>query len=327
MCPPSVANQHGLPTDLRESPPFRSTGSLYQGITDRAHAMSFVPWIMCGGVLSEGPVWDQRQERLYWTDIDRGRVYSCDLDSSRPDTVYNGVGVGGLTLQTDNSLLLFRQNDISRLNQDGTLSLVVNFHHEGSLRFNDVAADPRSRVLAGTIGKGGGSGGLFLFEVDGSYRMVAADTDCSNGLGFSPDGTILYWTCSTRRLIFAFDYDQALGRLTNQRIFVRVEAGDGIPDGLTVDASGCVYSARWGADKVGVVIYTPNGKEVARLDKPADAVTSLCFAGPLLDQLVVTTAAQADDSSARHDLYQLSDGLSPGKPEYRSALHPGSSKP
>lgn len=282
--------------------------------------MRFEPWITCDGALCENPLWDGRSGRVLWTDIDKGRVFSCALDSGSPELLYNGPGVGGFTLQEDGALLLFRQRDVGRLDAQGGFSKILDFHHEGSRRFNDVAADSRGRIFAGTIGKGGGSGGLFLFETDGSHRMVADGTDCSNGIGFSPDGTTLYWTCSTRRVIFAFDYDCAEGILSEQRIFIRAGEGDGIPDGLAVDADGRVYSARWGAEESGVVVYDPNGGEILRLPQPCKAVTSLCFAGDRLDRLVATTAFDPGDAPGRHDLYLIPEIPSTGRPEHRSSM-------
>jgi len=282
--------------------------------------MTFEPWLSVGGTLCENPLWDARGGRVLWTDIDSGRVFSCALDSHAPELLYHGASVGGFTLQEDGSMLLFRESDVCRLEADGSVAQLFDFQHGGSKRFNDVVADPVGRVFAGTIGRGGGSGGLFLFERDGSNRMVAGGTDCSNGLGFSPDGSTLYWTCSTRRVIYAFDYESAEGRIANQRVFATAGEGDGIPDGLAVDQEGNIYSARWGASDSGVVVYEPRGGEIFRIQQPAKAVTSLCFAGAGLDGLVATTASHGEDFSRIHDLFQLSGWRYRGLPEHRSAF-------
>lgn len=282
--------------------------------------MKFEPWISVGGTLCENPLWDGRAGRVLWTDIDSGRVFSCGLESASPELLYQGVSVGGFTMQEDGALLLFRESDVCRLGAEGGVSKILDFHHSGSKRFNDVVADPLGRVFAGTIGKGGGSGGLFLFERDGSHRMVADGTDCSNGLGFSPDGSTLYWTCSTRRVIFVFEYDAAGGVLANQRIFARAGEDDGIPDGLAVDAVGNIYSARWGAVEFGVVVYDSYGNETLRLRQPAKAVTSLCFAGHSLDQVVVTVASHDAELGRQHDVFRMSGYRAMGLLEKRSAL-------
>jgi D-xylonolactonase len=280
--------------------------------------MTFEPWLSVGGTLCENPLWDGRIGRVLWTDIDSGRVFSCALDSNEPELLYQGTSVGGFTMQEDGSLLLFRESDGCRLGVDGTFVKLFDFHHAGSKRFNDVVADPVGRVFAGTIGRGGGSGGLFLFERDGSYRMVAGGTDCSNGLGFSADGSTLYWTCSTRRVIFAFDYEIAEGRIDNRRVFATAGDGDGIPDGLAVDDKGNVFSARWGAAEFGMFVYDACGSEILRIRQPAKAVTSLCFAGANLDRIVATAATHGGDCSRTHDLFRLSGCGFRGSPENRS---------
>ena len=282
--------------------------------------MTFEPWISVGGTLCENPLWDALAGRVLWTDIDSGRVFSCALDSNEPELLYQGTRVGGFTMQEDGSLVLFRESDVCRLGADGVVTKLIDFHHGGSERFNDVVADPMGRVFAGTIGRGGGSGGLFLFERDGLHRMVAGGTDCSNGLGFSPDGSTLYWTCSTRRLIFAFDYESAEGRIANQRVFATAGEGGGIPDGLAVDEKGNVFSARWGAAESGVVVYDPRGSEILRVRQPTKAITSLCFAASTLDSLVATAASHEDDPERRHDVFRIDGFSAQGLPEHRSDI-------
>ena len=282
--------------------------------------MTFEPWISVGGTLCENPLWDLQVGRVLWTDIESGRVFSCGLDSNKPELLYQGPTVGGFTMQKDGTLLLFRESDVCCLGADGTVAKLFDFRHEGSKRFNEVVADPMGRVFAGTIGRGGGSGGLFLFERDGSYLMVADGTDCSNGLGFSPDCSTLYWTCSTRRVIFAFDYASAQGRLGNQRVFAMAGEGDGIPDGLAVDEEGNIYSARWGAAESGVVVYDPRGIEIFRVRQPAKAITSLCFAASTLDCLLATAASHEDDPERRHDVFRMDGFSAQGLPEHRSDI-------
>ena len=74
-------------------------------------------------------------------------------------------------------------------------------------------------------------------------------------MGFTPDGSAMYYTDSGKREIYLFDYDRDSGAITKQRLFVRTPEGEGVPDGLTVDAEGFVLSARWGGGCV--VRYTP----------------------------------------------------------------------
>ena len=81
-------------------------------------------------------------------------------------------------------------------------------------RFNDVIADPSGRVFAGTIGEHP-KGGLYRLDLDGTITKMFDGTGCSNGMGFSPDTKTFYWTCSTTRRIFQFDFDAESGALSN----------------------------------------------------------------------------------------------------------------
>src|SRR4051812_23899567 len=103
--------------------------------------------------LAENPVWDSERKCVYWTDIPEGKLYSLDPAVGEWRIIYAGEPVGGFTLQQNGDFLLFRASDISLLNRAGQVSKVRDFCDEGMKRFNDVIADPRGRVFAGTIGE------------------------------------------------------------------------------------------------------------------------------------------------------------------------------
>jgi D-xylonolactonase len=243
--------------------------------------------------LGEGPVWDTQKRCVYWTDISAGKILCLDPLLTRFQTIYQGTPVGGFTLQQNGELLLFRVNDIAVLHLDGSASVLQTFPERGMTRFNDVIADPEGRVFAGTIGKTDESGGLYRFDPDGQVKHLFAGTGCSNGMGFSIDRKTFYWTCSTSRRIFQFDYDEASGAIGNRRLFYEASRSEGIPDGLAVDAEGCIWSARWGG--AAVVRHAPNGEVLGSIQFPVKNVTSVCFGGENLDRLFVTSARNGDD--------------------------------
>ena len=268
--------------------------------------------------LGENPLWQGEEGCLYWTDIDGGKVHRFHLESGKHEIIYRGVTVGGFTFQANGDLLLFRVKDIALLHPDGEVEVVREFEDEGAKRFNDVIADPEGRVFAGSIGTTAASGGLYRVDRDGSMALVFRGTGCSNGMGFSADLATFYWTCSTRRRIFAFAYDRATGALSGERPFYQAPASEGIPDGMTVDRNGHVWSARW--DGYSVVHHAPDGTVIETVKFPAAKVSSLCFGGPKLDQLFVTTAGGVPGSeSADGSVYQFAPGVE-GPPEFRSRV-------
>lgn len=103
-------------------------------------------------------------------------------------------------------------NDIALLNPDGRPEILARVETPDKKRFNDVIADPAGCIFAGTIGTGDGLGGLYRVGAGGVATRLFLGSRTANGMAFSPDRKLFYWTCSTTRRIFRFDYDAATGK-------------------------------------------------------------------------------------------------------------------
>jgi D-xylono/L-arabinono-1,4-lactonase len=246
--------------------------------------------------LGEGPLWDERRQTLFWSDIDGGELHAWHRPSEATRRIYQGPPIGGFTLEADGALALFRVNDIARFHpENGQVLDAREFKDPGMRRFNDVRADSRGRIFAGTIGVDATSGGLFRFDPDGTSRLLFRDTGVANGIGFSPDGGTLYWTCSTTGRIFAFAYDEATGSLSRRRVFYHCTPDEGVPDGLCVDREGGVWSARW--DGFAVRRHAPaDGRVTETITLPVARPTSCCFGSAGDDRLFITTARRPDEA-------------------------------
>jgi sugar lactone lactonase YvrE len=108
----------------------------------------------------------------------------------------------------------------------------------------------------------------------------------SNGLAFSPDGSRAYYVDTPTRKVDVFDHRD--GALTGRRTAFPIADGPGFPDGLTVDAQGCVWVALFAG--AAVHRYTPDGELLAVVPMPAAQVTACTFGGPALDRLFITTS-------------------------------------
>lgn len=269
----------------------------------------------------ENPLWHPEEEHVYWVDIPAGRLFRYDPRTGRHEQCLEGEPIGGFTLQADGSLLLFMARGAIRVWRDGFIKTIVEeIPDERTTRFNDVIADPEGRVFCGTMPTADRLGRLYRLDPDGHLTILLEGIGCSNGMGFTPDRKGMYYTDSPRRVIYLFDYDQATGALSNQRVFVRTPEGEGVPDGLTVDAEGYVWSARW--DGSALYRYAPDGREVLRIPFPAKKVSCPTFGGQDYGDLYVTTAGGAHkdrEGPGAGALFRLRPGVK-GVPEFRSRV-------
>jgi sugar lactone lactonase YvrE len=270
--------------------------------------------------VGENPLWDEREGRLYWVDIDSARLFRVEHETLAHECFHRGSDkIGGFTFQADGSLLLFEVDRIAQLAKNGTRRVIAEQIDREMVRFNDVIADPEGRVFAGTIGKTEQSGGLFRIDLDGSVETVWRGTGIANGMGFSPDLRQFYWTSSTTYQIYVADYRRETGALDNRRVFHRAAREQGIPDGMAVDRLGHVWSARW--DGSAVLRLNEEGEVSARAELPVSRVSSAAFGGPNLDTLYVTTAGGGWEGSVPDDgtLYRFKVPV-PGTVEFRSRI-------
>ena len=144
--------------------------------------------------------------------------------------------------------------------------------------------------------------------------------DISNGIGFTPDERKIYFTESTARRIYLYDYDRGSGAISNRSVFLETPDDGTIPDGMTVDAQGYVWSARWNGWSL--YRYAPDGTEQRRVEFPAKKVSSVVFGGEDLTDIYVTTAGgqnKAEEGAGAGALFRLNLGIR-GKPEFLSRI-------
>ena len=272
-------------------------------------------------VVGEGPLWHPAERCVYWVDIPQGRIFRYDPASGEHSQIFEGPQVGGFTIQADGSLLLFMERGAVASLRDGKLEYHIEYiEAERETRFNDVIADPAGRVFCGTMPAPNHAGSLYRLDTDGSITQVLSGIGISNGMGFTPDAKRMYYTDSPTHNIYIFDYDADTGELANQRVFVNTGESDGIPDGMTVDAAGYVWSARW--DGSSLVRYSPTGAQERRVWFPARKVSSITFGGGDYTDMYITTAGGQNKTSEGPGagcLYRLNLGIA-GKPEYLSRI-------
>ncbi|MET1075836.1 MAG: SMP-30/gluconolactonase/LRE family protein [Umezawaea sp.] len=247
--------------------------------------------------LGEGPTWDRTSSTLLWVDIPAGEVhrYAPARDDDAVLTVPQHVGaakpraMGGLVLNL--------REGVALVDRDGTKTWLVYWARDG-VRGNDAAVDAAGRLWAGTMRDDEAAGGGWLARVEptGAAKVVLDKVTISNGIGWSPDGTLMYYIDTPENRIDVLDYDVATGDATSRRPLCAIEGTAGGPDGLTVDAEGCVWVALWGG--AAVRRYTPDGRLDREIPLPVDQPTACCFGGDDLTDLYVTSARTGLDEAA-----------------------------
>jgi sugar lactone lactonase YvrE len=174
---------------------------------------------------------------------------------------------------------------------DGLLTYLVELWSDDDVRMNEGGCDPDGRFYCGSMAYDHrtGAGALYRLDSDGSVQVVLGNVTISNGLEWSPDGSLAYYNDTPTQRTDVFDYDCGSG-LTGRRPFAEISSGAGGPDGLTVDEEGGVWVALYGGGAVRR--YTPEGVLDEVVEVAAKKVTACTFGGPDLDQLFITTSRE-----------------------------------
>ncbi|MET7379241.1 SMP-30/gluconolactonase/LRE family protein [Streptomyces sp. NPDC005526] len=249
--------------------------------------MTWEAAVRAEALLGEGPTWDPAAGRLIWVDILGSRVHTYDPGSGRRSVRTTGQHVGAAKPRAGGGLVLNLRDGVGLLDPDGSFRWLHRDPVPGR-RGNDAAVAPDGSLWAGTMryDEAPGGGTLSRLTGDGSAEVVLDDVTVSNGTGWSPDGRLMYYVDSPTRRIDVFDHDGE--RVAGRRRFAVVEEGAGFPDGLTVDADGCVWVALW--DGGAVRRYTPDGTLDRVVELPVPRPTACAFGGTGLTDLYVTTA-------------------------------------
>jgi sugar lactone lactonase YvrE len=255
--------------------------------------------------LGEGPAWDAQREELLWVDILAGLLHRArysDGGLSMRSTLSAGRHLGAAVpvAGPDGGWLLAAGQGFAHLAEDGAVTLLAQpeADRSGVVRMNDGACDPQGRFWAGSMAYDTtpGAGSLYCLDLDGSLRTVLTGATISNGLGWSPDGSTMYYADSGEGTVSAFDFDQATGQIERSRTLIRIASVEGCPDGLTVDDGGHLWVAIWGAGEVRR--YTPEGHQAGTVRLPASQPSSCCFGGPDRSTLFITSAREGLDDGA-----------------------------
>jgi len=245
--------------------------------------------------LGEGPLWHPDEQALYWVDIHQQQIERCHPASGARQTFQFKDAVTALGIRAGGGFVTAGSNGFSLW--DGSseqVDVLTDPEADRSRnRFNDGAVGPDGCFWAGTMCEqvdlqAPPPGNLYRLDQHLNAKKLVSGLHISNGLGWSPEQSHFYLTDSPRKIIYRYEYDPASGVIANPRVWVHSVDEPGVPDGLAVDAEGCVWSAQWGGWKV--IRYDPEGRPMQEVRLPVAHPTSCAFGGPDLNELYITSA-------------------------------------
>lgn len=244
--------------------------------------------------LGEGPTWDPATGRLIWVDILRSRVHTYAPESGRRTVLTTEQHVGAAKPRAGGGLVVNLRDGVGLYDDFEDFRWLVHAPVPGR-RGNDAAVAEDGALWAGTMAYDERPGGGTLSRIaseDGQAKVteVLPEVSVSNGIGWSPDGGLMYYADSPTGRIDVFDVHGA--EVSHRRPFAKVESGAGAPDGLCVDVEGYVWVAMW--DGAAVRRYSPDGRLDRTVELPMRRPTACAFGGANLTDLYVTTARSGD---------------------------------
>lgn len=248
-------------------------------------------------LLGEGPVWDAERRILTWVDIYGRRVHALDPASGHrrswtmPDRLSCAIPRlgGGMIVALARALAFFDP-------ETGAVTEIASLDADHRHRFNDAKCDPSGRLWIGSMNEEDGSPTGALYRFDGTrLAVIESGVAISNSLAWSGDGRTLYFADTPERVIRAYDTDPATGAIGNRRALIHVDGAQAMPDGSATDVEGGIWNAQWDGGRV--VRYRADGTLDRIVPIPTGRPTSVCFGGPDLTTLFVTSSCAGLDQA------------------------------
>jgi D-xylonolactonase len=251
-------------------------------------------------LLGEGALWSVREQALFWVDILGCQLHRyCPATQARDSWAFEEEISAVAERRGDPGLLVTLRHEFATF--DPETGRLRRLHRaEPTLptnRFNDGKCDAQGRFWGGTMDFAckAPTGALYRYAGGSDCTRMHAGFAVTNGPAWSPDGRTLYFNDTVQGRVHAFDFDPLSGTLSRARVWLQLGEGDGYPDGMTTDAAGRVWIARWGA--ACVTCHDPvSATELMRIALPTSHITSCTFGGSDLRTLYITSACSGLDA-------------------------------
>ncbi len=244
----------------------------------------------------EGIVWDSHRSRLIWLDVFQGHVHIFNPSTGGLDSVELGQPVGAVAPRRGGGLVCAVRDGFGLMSDEGELTVVSDHLRDNpQLQMNDGGVDPAGRFWAGTVAleSGAPNGALYRLDPDLSVHRELDGVTVSNGIGWTPDSSGMYYVDSAVKRINRFEFDSETAALGERTTLAEVDA---VPDGLAVDVEGCVWVALWEGHRV--IRITPSGAIDRTVRLPGSQVSTCTFGGSDRSTLFIAVSPYGQDPSA-----------------------------
>lgn len=255
--------------------------------------------------IGEGPVWEEKEGTLLFVDISGQKIHRWNSTTNQKETVATEKFVGCAVPRRSGGYLIGEGRSFGALDWESKSisTIAVIDEDKPNNRFNDGKVDPAGRLFAGTMAMEERptvlelkQGSLFSLNKDHIVVKHFNQVDISNGLDWSLDHKTFYYIDSLTYTVEAFNYDINTGSISNRRMVYKMEEGEGIPDGMCIDADGRLWVACYNGGRV-IQIDPQTGVRLQTVKLPVDKTTSCCFGGRDYSDLYVTSACKGMDEA------------------------------
>jgi sugar lactone lactonase YvrE len=255
-------------------------------------------------LVGESAIWHEVESALYWVDIEGLTVNRLHAASGKFSSWKMGSNPSALAIDDNNFLVVATRERLLRLNTtDGAETPIADAPYDTSkVRFNDGRVDPAGRFWIGTMyePRDQPAAEMYVLARDNLRCAWRGGMTNSNGLAWSLDGRTMFHADTTSHRIDCYDFDVATGEHSNRRTILTFPTDKtapdygGRPDGATIDSEGMYWVAMFEGGRV--LRISPAGEILREIKLPVRCPTSVCFGGPDLRTLYITSASQGRSS-------------------------------
>jgi len=261
--------------------------------------------------LGEGAIWNYETNELYWVDIEGKSFNMFDPKTKKNRSFLTASQIGTVVPINKKEALIALIDGIYTINlETGHTTIFAEMADVlTGCRLNDGKCDPAGRLWVGSMHweQETGKAKLFSIQNDGTITTKIDSVTISNGIVWTKDKKTMYYIDTPTSQIKAYDYDNATGTISNERVAVEISKDLGFPDGMTIDDEDMVWVGMWNGNAV--IRFNPiTGQLLQKIEVPAHNITSCAFGGNNLETLFITSA-KIDMTQEEQNKYPLAGSI------------------